>query len=135
MVEQHHRFRPEAGVLDDVAHHQRIRAESRGDFAMQQKALAEHPGLANGARQPNLIVVALPALRNADVLSRKVADPAVQAKAFVAVLNGWTDVAEAGCGQKASEEIAKEPLGAVLDEMRRSDNAAFGDVAYGCALV
>ena len=77
---------------------------------MQHKALAERPGLADRARQPNHVVVALPALGNADVLGGDVADPAMQAEALVAVLNGRADVTEAGCGQQTGEEIAKEAI-------------------------
>ena len=135
MVEQHHRLGSVAGVFDDVAHHQRVRAELGGDFPMQHEAFAERPGLANRARQADLIVVALPALGNADVLGRDVADPAVQAEALVAVLNGRTDVAEPGGGQQTGEEVAQEPLGAVFDEMRRPDDAALGDVANRRAFV
>jgi hypothetical protein len=102
---------------------------------MQHQALAERPGLANRARQADLIVVALPALGNADVLGGDVADPAMQAEALVAVLNGRTDVAEAGGGQEAGEEVTKEPLGAAFDEMRRPDDAALGDVADRRAFV
>ena len=102
---------------------------------MQHKALAERPGLADRARHPDHVVVALPALGNADVLGRDVGDPAMQAEALVAILNGRTDVAEAGRGQKSGEKVAKEPLRALFDEMRRPDDAALGYVADRRAFV
>ena len=59
----------------------------------------------------------------------------MQAEALVAILNGRTDVAEAGRGQETGEEVTKEPLGALFDEMRRPDDAALGYVANRRAFV
>jgi len=59
----------------------------------------------------------------------------MQAETLVSILTGQADVAEAGGGQEAGEEVAKESLGALFHEMRRSDDAALGYVTDWRAFV
>jgi hypothetical protein len=59
----------------------------------------------------------------------------MQAETLVSILTGRADVAEAGGGQEAGEEVPKESLGALFHEMRRSDYAGLGYVADWRAFV